>query len=54
VLRQYLHFAVPWLTDRDAIAARLDISPDSLLAAAYVTALEVQAKQPGSTLELLQ
>jgi hypothetical protein len=54
VLRQYLQFAVPWLTEREAIAGRLDISPDSLLAAAYVTALEAQAKQPGSTSDLLQ
>jgi hypothetical protein len=54
VLRQYLHFAVPWLTDPEAIAARLNISPESLLAAAYVTALETHAQQTGTTLDLLQ
>ena len=54
VLRQYLHFAVPWLADRNAIAGRLNISPDASLVAAYVTALEAQARQAGTTLDLLQ
>ena len=54
VLRQYLRFAAAWLTNREEIANRLTITADSLLAAAYVTALEVQAKQPGTVLDLLQ
>ena len=54
MLRQYLRFAAAWLTNREEIANRLTITADSLLAAAYVTALEAQAKQPGTVLDLLQ
>lgn len=50
LLCQYLRFSVIWFSGRSWIATQLDIPPDSPLAAAYVKALEVEAKEPAASL----
>lgn len=54
LLRQYLHFAIIWARRHEDTAARLGLAAESPLAAAYVTALEAEAKRPGSMLDLLR
>ena len=54
LLRQYLHFSVIWARQHEETAARLGLAAGSPLAAAYVTTLEVEAKHPGSMLDLLR
>jgi len=54
VLRQYLHFAVHWLTNREEIAQQLKISSDSQITAAYVKILEVIQRSAGELLYLVQ
>lgn len=53
LLRQYVHFATIWAEESEATAARLRIAPDNPLAAAYVTTLEAEARQPGAMADLL-
>ena len=53
LLLQYLHFATVWARQGDAIASRLKITADSSLTAAYVTALEAEARRRGSMADLL-
>lgn len=54
VLYQYLHFAALWLVQRGELASRLALDEASPVAAAYVTALEIEALEPGSMTDLLQ
>jgi len=54
LLRQYLRFSIIWAQEQEETTARLGLATGSPLAAAYVTALEAEAKRPGSMLDLLQ
>lgn len=53
LLRQYLHFAAQWATGTESIAVRLGLKGSEPLAAAYVTALEAEARQTGALRDLL-
>jgi hypothetical protein len=54
LLRQYIRFFPRWAGASAEKAERLGIAGDSPLAAAYVKALEAEARQPGSMSDLLR
>ena len=54
LLRQYIGFATRWNADRESVAESVGVPPASSLAATYVSALESEARQPGSARDILQ
>jgi hypothetical protein len=54
LLWQYLRLSAVWARRDHAVAARIGISRDAPLAAAYVTVLETESRHPGTIQDLLQ